>query len=105
AGGVKGGKRLKAVIPGGTSTPIITAEEALKVQMDFDSLRTVGSFLGAGGIVVLDETTDIPSVFHIIERFLEHESCGQCTPCREGSGWTKRILRRILDGQGTPEDI
>lgn len=105
AGGVKDGKKLKAVIPGGTSTPILTAEEAMKVQMDFDGLRTVGSFLGAGGIIVLDETTDIASVFHIIERFLEHESCGQCTPCREGSGWTRRILRRILDGHGTHEDL
>ena len=105
AGGVKGGKKLKALIPGGTSTPILTAEEAMKVQMDFDGLRAFGSFLGAGGVIVLDETTDIPSTFHIIERFLQHESCGQCTPCREGSGWTTRILRRILDGEGTKEDL
>ena len=105
AGGVRGGRKLKAVIPGGTSTPILTADEAMKVRMDFESLRGVGSFLGAGGIVVLDETTDIVEVSYIIERFLAHESCGQCTPCREGSGWTARILRRILDGQGTPEDV
>src|SRR5206468_274293 len=94
-----------AVIPGGASTPILTAEEAMKVNMDFESLRGVGSFLGAGGIIVLDETVDIVEVIYIIERFLAHESCGQCTPCREGSGWVTRILRRMLDGQGTTEDI
>jgi NADH:ubiquinone oxidoreductase subunit F (NADH-binding)/NADH:ubiquinone oxidoreductase subunit E len=105
AGGVRGGKKLKAVIPGGTSTPILSAEEAMKVSMDFDGLRTVGSFLGAGGIVVLDESTDIVETLHVIERFLAHESCGQCTPCREGSGWSTRILERILDGGGVPEDL
>jgi NADH-quinone oxidoreductase subunit F len=104
AGGVRGGKKLKCVIPGGTSTPPLNASE-IDVPMDFDSLRTVGSFLGAGGIVVLDETRDMVEVAHNIERFLAHESCGQCTPCREGSEWTVRILERVMDGGGTKADI
>jgi NADH-quinone oxidoreductase subunit F len=104
AGGVKGGKKVKAVIPGGTSTPPLS-EADLDVPMDFDSLRTVGSFLGAGGIVVLDETRDMAEVAHNIERFLAHESCGQCTPCREGSNWTERILERMLHGQGVAADL
>jgi NADH-quinone oxidoreductase subunit F len=104
AGGVRNGKRLKAVIPGGTSTPPLTAAE-VDVPMDFDSLRTVGSFLGAGGIVVLDETRDMVEVSHNIERFLAHESCGQCTPCREGSEWTVRILERVMEGDGVAADL
>ncbi len=104
AGGVRGGRKLKAVIPGGASTPVLTASE-IDVAMDFDSLRGVGSFLGAGGIMVLDETVNMALAARNIERFLAHESCGQCTPCREGSEWTVRILERILEGQGCPEDI
>jgi NADH-quinone oxidoreductase subunit F len=104
AGGVRAGRQLKAVIPGGTSTPPLTAAE-IDVAMDFDSLRTVGSFLGAGGIVVLDETRDMVEVSHNIERFLAHESCGQCTPCREGSEWTVRILERVLEGDGVAADL
>ncbi|HVE12397.1 MAG TPA: NADH-quinone oxidoreductase subunit NuoF [Elusimicrobiota bacterium] len=104
AGGVRGGKKLKAVIPGGTSTPILTAEEAGRAKMDFDSMRQVGSFLGAGGVIVLDESVDMAETLFIIERFLAHESCGQCTPCREGSGWTTRILERLLAGGGAPDD-
>ena len=103
AGGAPAGRKLKAVIPGGTSTPVITAAEA-DVKLDFDSLRTVGSFLGAGGLVALDDSTDMVEVLHIIERFLWHESCGQCTPCREGSEWVKRILQRVLDGNGVETD-
>ncbi len=104
AGGVKGGRKLKAVIPGGTSTPPLTAAE-IDVPMSFDHLRTVGSFLGAGGIVVLDETRDMVEVSHNIERFLAHESCGQCTPCREGSEWTTRILERALEGKAVASDL
>lgn len=104
AGGVRGGRALKAVIPGGTSTPPLAASE-IDVPMDFDSLRGVGSFLGAGGIVVLDETRDMVEVSHNIERFLAHESCGQCTPCREGSEWTTRILERVLEGGGVEPDL
>ena len=103
AGGVKGGK-LKCVIPGGTSTPPLSPDQ-IDVPMDFDSLRTVGSFLGAGGIVVLNDTRDMVETAHNIERFLAHESCGQCTPCREGSEWTTRILERVLDGKGVSSDL
>jgi NADH-quinone oxidoreductase subunit F len=104
AGGIKGGRKLKAVIPGGASTPVLTAAE-IDVAMDFDSLRGVGSFLGAGGIMVLDETVNMAFVARNIERFLAHESCGQCTPCREGSEWTVRILDRLIEGEGCPEDV
>src|SRR5262249_14292530 len=76
AGGVRDGHQLKAVIPGGTSTPVLTAEEAMRAKMDFDSMRTVGSFLGAGGVIVLDETVDMCETLFVIERFLSHESCG-----------------------------
>jgi NADH-quinone oxidoreductase subunit F len=104
AGGVRGGKRLKALIPGGTSTPVLNADEAMRVKMDFDSIRSLGSFLGAGGVVVLDESADMVEVLRTIEHFLWHESCGQCTPCREGSGWVLRILDRIRSGGGIPSD-
>ncbi len=103
AGGVRAGHTLKAVIPGGASTPVLTAAE-VDVAMDFEGLRGVGSFLGAGGVIVLDETADMVMVAHNIERFLAHESCGQCTPCREGSWWHERILERALSGSGLPED-
>jgi NADH-quinone oxidoreductase subunit F len=104
AGGVRGGRKLKCVIPGGASTPPLSAAE-LDTPMDFDSLRAVGSFLGAGGVIVLDETRDLCEVAHNIERFLAHESCGQCTPCREGSEWTVRILDRMLSGSGVAGDL
>jgi NADH-quinone oxidoreductase subunit F len=102
AGGVVG--TLKAVIPGGTSTPPLGAED-LDTPMDFDSVRMKGSFLGAGGIVVLNDTRDMAETAHNIERFLTHESCGQCTPCREGSEWTTLILERLLRGRGRRSDL
>ncbi len=104
AGGVKGGRKLKAVIPGGVSTPVMTADE-LDTPMDFEGPRAKGTFLGAGGVIVLDETADMVAVAHNIERFLAHESCGQCTPCRQGSHWHERILERGLSGGGTAEDL
>ena len=104
AGGVKGGKKLKAVIPGGVSTPVMTADE-LDTPMDFEGPRAKGTFLGAGGVVVLDETADMVMVAHNIERFLAHESCGQCTPGRQGSFWHERILERGLSGGGTAADL
>jgi NADH-quinone oxidoreductase subunit F len=104
AGGVKGGKSVKCVIPGGTSAPPLSAAE-IDTPLDFDSIRTVGSFLGACGIIVMDETRDMVEVAHNIERFLAHESCGQCTPCREGSEWTTRILERALEGKGVSSDV
>ncbi|MBI3565232.1 MAG: SLBB domain-containing protein [Elusimicrobia bacterium] len=104
AGGVRGGKKLKAVIPGGTSMPPLL-EKDLDLTLDFDAIRAAGTFLGAGGMIVLDETVDAVEVAHNIERFLAHESCGQCTPCREGSYWNEEILERLLHGKGTPEDL
>ncbi|MBI3288534.1 MAG: NADH-quinone oxidoreductase subunit NuoF [Elusimicrobia bacterium] len=103
AGGVKGGKKLKAVIPGGTSMPPLL-EKDLDIALDFDAIRAAGTFLGAGGMIVLDETVDAVEVAHNIERFLTHESCGQCTPCREGSSWSERILERMLRGKGDADD-
>ncbi|MDE2144064.1 MAG: SLBB domain-containing protein [Elusimicrobia bacterium] len=104
AGGVAGGRKLKAVIPGGTSMPPLL-EKDLDLKLDFDSIRAAGTFLGAGGMIVLDETVDAVEVAHNVERFLTHESCGQCTPCREGSYWSQEILERVLDGKGTAEDL
>ncbi|MBI4423105.1 MAG: SLBB domain-containing protein, partial [Elusimicrobia bacterium] len=104
AGGLREGRQLKAVIPGGTSTPILTATEAASAKMDFDSMRGLGTFLGAGGVIVLDDTADMVEVLYIIERFLWTESCGQCTPCREGSGWVTRILKRMVPAQGYAQD-
>jgi NADH-quinone oxidoreductase subunit F len=104
AGGVKGGKPLKAVIPGGTSMPPLL-EKDLDIMLDFDAIRAAGTFLGAGGMIVLDDSVDSADVVFNIERFLAHESCGQCTPCREGSFWTERIMHRLLHGEGVAEDL
>lgn len=104
AGGVRGGKQLKAVVPGGSSSPILTPDE-IDVKMDYDSLAAIGSMLGSAGVIVMDEDTDIVRALYVVTRFYHHESCGQCTPCREGTGWAERILKRMLDGHGRPEDI
>jgi NADH-quinone oxidoreductase subunit F len=104
AGGVRHEKRLKAVIPGGSSAPVLTAEE-IDVPMDFDSVAAIGSMLGSAGIIVMDEDTDMAEALYVVTRFYHHESCGQCTPCREGTGWAEKTLRRILAGDGRPEDI
>jgi len=104
AGGLPDGKQLKAVIPGGSSCPILTPEE-IDVKMDYDSLAAIGSMMGSAGIVVMDETVDMVRAIYVVTRFYSHESCGQCTPCREGTGWAERILKRMVDGGGHPEDI
>jgi NADH-quinone oxidoreductase subunit F len=104
AGGVRGGKKLKCVIPGGTSMPPLM-EKDLDIMLDFDAIRAAGTFLGAGGMIVLDETVDAVEVAYNIERFLTHESCGQCTPCREGSAWNEEILHRMLHEKGTADDM
>lgn len=104
AGGVKGGKKLKCIIPGGTSMPPLL-EKDLDICLDFDAIKAAGTFLGAGGMIVLDETVDAVEVAHNIERFLTHESCGQCTPCREGANWSERILERMLEGKGEAGDV
>jgi len=105
AGGVKGGLRLKAVIPGGSSVPVVPGEVMMGVNMDYDSLGKVGSMLGSGAIIVMAEGTDMVKVLANLSHFYAAESCGQCTPCREGTGWLSRVLHRILHGQGKPEDL
>jgi NADH-quinone oxidoreductase subunit F len=103
-GGVRDGKRLKAVIPGGLSAKILTAAE-IDVAMDFDSLVAAGSMAGSGGVIVMDETTSIVAALEAAARFFAHESCGQCSPCREGTGWVHRIVRRIVEGRGSVRDL
>ena len=105
AGGIRQGRQLKAVIPGGSSCPVLTAGEADKVNLDFDSLAGIGSMLGSGGLIVMDETTDMVNVLSRICKFYSFESCGQCTPCREGTGWMTRIMERIASGRGRSRDL
>jgi len=105
AGGVRNGNKLKAVIPGGSSVPVLTGDAMMELTMDYDTIAKAGSYLGSGAVIVMDETTDMVRVLHRISRFYFSESCGQCTPCREGTGWLYRMLTRIVKGQGTLEDI
>jgi NADH-quinone oxidoreductase subunit F len=104
AGGIPGGKKLKAVVPGGSSCPLLKADEC-DIPMDYDTLAKVGSMLGSGGMVVMDESTDMVKVALRISRFYAHESCGWCIPCREGTTWLRKILQRFVDGGGRREDI
>ena len=104
AGGVRNGNKLKAVIPGGISAKIMKADE-IDVAMDFNSLMAAGSMAGSGGVIVMDETTCMVDALVSAAKFFAHESCGQCSPCREGTGWVYRILRRITDGRGTLKDL
>lgn len=105
AGGVPGNKKILCVIPGGSSMPPLRGDQLEGVKMDAESLRAVGSAIGTGGIIVMDEETDLVKVLARISKFYHHESCGQCTPCREGTGWLQKILERILDGKGSISDI
>jgi NADH-quinone oxidoreductase subunit F len=104
-GGVRGGRRLKAVIPGGVSVPVLPADKIMPINLDYDSLRTAGSALGTGALIVMDETTCMVRVLERISRFFYAESCGQCTPCREGTGWMHRVIRRIERGQGRQQEL
>ncbi len=104
-GGIRGGKKLKAVIPGGASTAVLTAAEAECAILDYEHMRTIGSALGTGGMIVMDEDTDMVEALKNLLEFYHHESCGQCTPCREGTGWSDTLLGRVLDGKGSNEDI
>ena len=106
-GGMINGKKLKAVIPGGASAPVLTSKEVYedKIKMDFDSLAAAGSMGGSGGVVVMDESTCMVEVAARLSRFFEHESCGQCSVCREGTGWVSEIISRIENGKGVMEDI
>ncbi|MDA8169585.1 MAG: NADH-quinone oxidoreductase subunit NuoF [Nitrospiraceae bacterium] len=104
AGGIKNGKALKAVIPGGISTPVFPPDK-LDCPMDFVSVPKFGSMLGSGAVIVFDETTCLVRVTWRALKFFEHESCGKCTPCREGTGWLRTVLERIENGQGRPGDV
>jgi NADH-quinone oxidoreductase subunit F len=105
AGGVKGGKKLKAIIPGGSSTPVLKADELDGMLLDYESIQSKGSMLGTGAVIVFDETADMVKVAYRVMKFYAHESCGQCTPCREGCDWFYDILKRIYHGNGKMEDL
>jgi NADH-quinone oxidoreductase subunit F len=105
AGGVPGNKRIKAVIPGGSSTMILRGDALDGVCMDADSLKAAGSSVGTAGVIVMDEDTDLIRVITRITQFYHHESCGQCTPCREGTGWMLKMLRRFEQSDARPADI
>jgi NADH-quinone oxidoreductase subunit F len=105
AGGVRDGKQLKGVIPGGSSMPVLPADVMMDMTMDYDALGKAGSGLGSGAVIVMDETTCMVKACTRISRFYHMESCGQCTPCREGTGWMLRVLQRIVDGKGKHEDL
>jgi NADH-quinone oxidoreductase subunit F len=104
-GGVKNGNALKAVIPGGSSVPLINAEEARACKLDYEGCVEVGTMLGCASVIVMDETADIVKQVRRMVDFYAHESCGQCTPCREGTSWTAQILRRIESGKGIEDDL
>ena len=105
AGGVREGRKLKAVIPGGSSMPVMPADVIMQCTMDYDSLSQAGSALGSGGMIVMDDSTCMVRALMRISRFYYAESCGQCTPCREGTGWMYRVIKRIAEGKGRPEDL
>ena len=105
AGGVQGGRRLKAVIPGGTSMPVLPGELMMTLDMDYDSIQKAGSGLGSGAVIIMDETTCMVDALYRISEFYMEESCGQCTPCREGTGWLVRLLHRIRSGHGEAGDV
>ncbi len=104
-GGMLGGRQLKAVIPGGASFPPFNAEEAVKVAMDFDSVRAAGSLMGTAGVMVMDDQTCMVDVLRTVAHFFHHESCGQCTPCREGCGWIEKVLIDMEAGRGKLSDL
>jgi len=105
AGGVRDGRRLKAVIPGGTSMQVLPGDIMLQLDMDFDSLQKAGSGLGSGAVIIMDETTCMVDTLYRVSEFYSDESCGQCTPCREGTGWLVRLLHNIKAGHATSGDI
>jgi len=105
AGGMKDGKKLKAVIPGGSSVPVVPGNIMMETNMDYESIEQAGSLLGSGGVIIMNENTNMVKVIHRISRFYYSESCGQCTPCREGTGWMFRIIDKIIKGRANLEDI
>jgi len=105
AGGIPGNKKILCVIPGGSSMPPLRGDQLEGIKMDAESLKAAGSAIGTGGVMVMDEDTDLVRVLARIAKFYYHESCGQCTPCREGTGWLLKILNRILRGDGSSNDL
>jgi NADH-quinone oxidoreductase subunit F len=105
AGGVRGGRTLKAVIPGGSSSPVLPASIMMECTMDYDSISKAGSMLGSGAVIVMDDTRCMVKALQRLSYFYMHESCGQCTPCREGTGWLSRMVDRIVNGQGRATDM
>jgi len=104
AGGVSGSGRLKAVVPGGGSAAILTADE-IDIPMDVDGLKNAGSMIGSAGVIVMDESVSIPEALMVLARFYAHESCGQCTPCRESTGWIYKMCHRLVEGKGRKDDL
>ena len=104
-GGMRGGRKLKAVIPGGSSVPVVPGDLIMGATMDYDGLKKIGTSLGTGAVIVMDDTTCMVKVLERVSRFYMAESCGQCTPCREGTGWMNRLIKRILAGHGKREDL
>ncbi|MDZ7630487.1 MAG: NADH-ubiquinone oxidoreductase-F iron-sulfur binding region domain-containing protein [Gemmatimonadaceae bacterium] len=104
-GGPPAGRRFKAIIPGGSSVPILTPEECETAVMDYEGIQAAGSLLGSGGVICFDDTQCMVRQIARLARFYAHESCAQCTQCREGTAWTTKILERIRDGQGTMKDL
>ncbi len=104
-GGLKPGRKLKAVIPGGSSAPVLTAEEVDKANLDYESIAALGSMLGSGAVIVIDDSQCMVDMLGVLTHFYHHESCGQCTPCREGTGWLNKIVHSILEGRGRLQDI
>jgi NADH-quinone oxidoreductase subunit F len=105
AGGVRGGRPMKACIPGGLSVPVVPGAIMMEANMDYDSLKKIGSAVGSAAVIVMDDSTCMVKVLERITRFYKSESCGQCTPCREGTGWMNRVVKRILAGEGRMEDL
>jgi NADH-quinone oxidoreductase subunit F len=105
AGGMRGGRKLKAVIPGGSSAPVLPADAMMETTMDYDSISKAGSMLGSGAVIVMDESTCMVKALERLSYFYFEESCGQCTPCREGTGWLYRVVHRIEHGKGRAEDL
>ena len=105
SGGMLNSNKIKAVIPGGSSVPVVKGEVMMETNMDYPSILKVGSMLGSGGVIVMDESTCMVSILHRISRFYYSESCGQCTPCREGTGWLYKILTNIINGKATNNDL
>jgi NADH-quinone oxidoreductase subunit F len=104
-GGIKAGRRLKAVIPGGSSAPVLTADEVAKANLDYECLSAMGTMLGSGAVIVIDDSQCMVDMLGVLMHFYHHESCGQCTPCREGTGWLDKIVHSILEGRGRLQDI